>query len=67
MQNKQLFDDLEALYGEDAINNLDIWPAGILETTSAGPGELFRAIIKNQFQRIRDADRFWFENYKMNK
>ena len=23
---------------------------------------LFRRIIKDQFERIRDADRFWFEN-----
>jgi dual oxidase len=33
-----------------------------LETTPRGPGELFTLIIKDQFQRVRDADRFWFEN-----
>lgn len=26
------------------------------------PGELFSAVILEQFKRIRDADRFWFEN-----
>ena len=34
---------------------------GMLESTD-GPGILFRAIIKEQFTRLRDADRFWFEN-----
>ena len=34
---------------------------GMLET-HGGPGSLFRAIIKEQFTRLRDADRFWFEN-----
>lgn len=31
-----------------------------------GPGELFTAVIKEQFIRIRDADRFWFENNRSN-
>ena len=34
----------------------------MLEATDSGPGELFKAIILDQFARIRDADRFWFEN-----
>lgn len=36
----------------------------MLESTGH-PGELFRAIIMDQFTRIRDADRFWFENDKI--
>jgi hypothetical protein len=50
-----------------SMDDVDIWAAGMLETTADGPGPLFRAVIKNQFERIRDSDRFWFENYKMNR
>ncbi|ELU01203.1 hypothetical protein CAPTEDRAFT_159209 [Capitella teleta] len=46
----------------NSLDDVDIWPAGLLETTANGPGELFRTIIKDQFERIRDGDRFWFEN-----
>ena len=34
---------------------------GMLETKT-GPGELFTSIIKEQFETLRDSDRFWFEN-----
>lgn len=36
---------------------------GMLES-KGNPGELFRSIIIDQFTRIRNADRFWFENEK---
>jgi len=49
-----------------AWDNIDVWTGGILET-SYRPGPLFRAIIKDQFNRIRNADRFWFENRKWKK
>uniref|UniRef100_A0A6A7G5H1 NAD(P)H oxidase (H2O2-forming) n=2 Tax=Hirondellea gigas TaxID=1518452 RepID=A0A6A7G5H1_9CRUS len=42
-------------------NETDIWVGGLMETT-LGPGQLFTKIIKDQFERIRDGDRFWFEN-----
>lgn len=42
-------------------DDIDIWVGGIMETNKR-PGELFRAIIKDQFLRIRNGDRFWFEN-----
>nr|AXN93677.1 dual oxidase 1 [Scylla paramamosain] len=41
--------------------NVDLYVGGMLETHE-GPGPLFSAIIKEQFTRLRDADRFWFEN-----
>ena len=50
-----------------SLDNVDIWAGGMLETTPDGPGELFQKIIRNQFRRIRSADRFWFENYKQNR
>ena len=34
---------------------------GMLETKT-GPGPLFSSIIKEQFETLRDSDRFWFEN-----
>ena len=49
------------------MDDIDIWVGGLLETTPDGPGPLFKAIIKDQFERIRDGDRFWFENYEINK
>ncbi|GMT20614.1 hypothetical protein PFISCL1PPCAC_11911, partial [Pristionchus fissidentatus] len=59
--NKELFHNLSALYGDD-ISRLDAYVGGMLETDGLGPGELFSSIITNQFKRIRDSDRFWFEN-----
>lgn len=59
---QKVLDENENLpHGHNPIDKLDIWPGGIMETTSEGPGELFRAIILDQFIRLRDADRFWFE------
>ncbi|XP_077997407.1 dual oxidase 1-like [Glandiceps talaboti] len=57
----QLFDDLSDVH-EGNISKVDIWTGGLLETTPQGPGPLFNAILKNQFLKIRDGDRFWFEN-----
>ncbi|XGW18396.1 hypothetical protein V3C99_002767 [Haemonchus contortus] len=57
--NKTMFDKLAALYG--SIDYLDAYVGGMLEVDN-GPGELFKAIIKDQFERLRDSDRFWFEN-----
>ena len=61
-KDKQLFDKLEEVYGgQQGMSNIDLYIGGMLES-SGGPGPLFRQIIKDQFERIRDADRFWFEN-----
>ena len=62
----QIFDRLRDVYKGD-IDNLDLWPAGLLETTGSGPGPVFTAIILDQFRRIRKGDRFWYENYELNK
>ena len=57
----QVFHTLDELYKGD-INSIDVWVGGLLETRKSGPGELFATIIEDQFRRIRDGDRFWFEN-----
>ena len=53
---------LEGLYEE--IDRLELWPAGLAEDHVEGAmvGETFHAIIVDQFTRLRDGDRFWFEN-----
>ncbi|XP_033114132.1 dual oxidase 1-like, partial [Anneissia japonica] len=56
----QIIQNLKKIYRD--IDNVDVWVGGLLETTSNGPGELFHHIILEQFLRIRDGDRFWFEN-----
>uniref|UniRef100_A0A4W3IEX4 NAD(P)H oxidase (H2O2-forming) n=1 Tax=Callorhinchus milii TaxID=7868 RepID=A0A4W3IEX4_CALMI len=53
---------LAELYDND-ISKLEILVGGLLESFG-NPGELFTAIIKDQFERLRDGDRFWFENHK---
>jgi len=45
----------------NSFDDVDIWVGGILETVDR-PGELFREIISDQFQRIRNGDRFWYKN-----
>ena len=42
-------------------DNVDLYVGGMLESYDR-PGPLFRKIIREQFERIRDSDRFWFEN-----
>lgn len=53
---------LEALYG--TVDNIDLWVGGLAEDHLPGSsmGETFTAIIIDQFERLRDGDRFWYEN-----
>ncbi|XP_017784906.1 PREDICTED: dual oxidase isoform X2 [Nicrophorus vespilloides] len=51
---------LVAAYNND-INNVDVYIGGMLESYGK-PGELFTTVIIEQFNRIRESDRFWFEN-----
>ena len=57
--NKTIF-RLEEAYGNNMMN-IDLYVGGMLESYG-GPGPLFTKIIQQQFERLRDADRFWFEN-----
>ncbi|KAI1729776.1 heme peroxidase domain-containing protein [Ditylenchus destructor] len=59
--NASMFHQLADLYGSN-IDRLDAYVGGMLETNGTGPGELFTKIIFDQFLRLRNSDRFWFEN-----
>jgi hypothetical protein len=58
----ELAAQLESLYG--SVDEIDVWVGGLAEDHLPGSsvGELFSTIIIDQFERIRDGDRLWFEN-----
>ena len=53
---------LRQLYG--SVDKIDLWVGVLAERHVAGGsvGATARAIIADQFTRIRDADRFWYQN-----
>ena len=53
---------LEALYGD--VDNIDVWAGGLAEDhlPGASVGLLIHTVVADQFQRIRDGDRFWYQN-----
>uniref|UniRef100_A0A8D2NES2 NAD(P)H oxidase (H2O2-forming) n=1 Tax=Zonotrichia albicollis TaxID=44394 RepID=A0A8D2NES2_ZONAL len=55
----QVLRKVAALYGNN-LAGLELLPGGMLEAD----GSLFSTIILEQFLRLRDGDRFWFENTK---
>lgn len=52
---------LKELYG--SVNNIDLWAGAMAEDRARGAsvGPLAGRIIADQFQRLRDGDRLWFE------
>ncbi|XP_078056229.1 dual oxidase 1-like [Mustelus asterias] len=61
-EKPELFAQLAALYKND-LSKLEMLVGGFLE--SGGDTErLFPTLIRDQFERLRDGDRFWFENTK---
>jgi len=53
---------LQAAYG--SVSNVDLWVGGLAEGHAPGAsvGPLFRRIIADQFTRLRDGDRLYYEN-----
>ena len=51
---------LQAVY--NSVDAVDVWVGGLAEDPlpKAQVGELFFTIIKNQFEALRDGDRFWY-------
>lgn len=52
---------LQQTYGD--IRNIDLWVGGLAEdhVPGASVGPTFQRILADQFQRLRDGDRFWYE------
>lgn len=56
---------LTAIYGEDGYQNgMDLWLGGLVEKVLPGGaiGPTFGCILGITFSRLRDGDRFWYEN-----
>ncbi|XP_051976031.1 dual oxidase 1-like [Xyrauchen texanus] len=60
LNNTKMLRELAFLYDND-ISRLELFVGGLLESQE-GPGPVFSAIILDQLERIRNSDRFWFEN-----
>jgi hypothetical protein len=56
--------DLKQAYNND-INAIDPWVGGLAEdhvSNDSNVGELINAVLTTQFSRLRDGDRFWYQN-----
>ncbi|XP_062998433.1 dual oxidase 2 [Elgaria multicarinata webbii] len=56
-QNQTLLKEIENMYNNNT-DSLELLTGALLETDRT----LFHAIMEDQFLRLRDGDRFWFEN-----
>lgn len=52
---------LQSLYG--TVDNIDLWVGGLAENHLPGSsvGPTFQRILVDQFTRVRDGDRFWYQ------
>jgi hypothetical protein len=57
----ELQNALKSAYGN--VDNIDLWVGGLAEdhVANGSVGPLFQRIIQDQFTRLRDGDRFWYE------
>ncbi len=60
--NPKIRNKLRQVYGD--IDNVDPWIGALAEdhVSDAEVGELIYTVLKDQFERLRHGDRFWFEN-----
>lgn len=60
--NVEVQQRLQQLYG--SVDNIDLWVGGLAEDHLANEslGVTFHTILADQFSRVRDADRFWYQN-----
>lgn len=58
----ELAAELERLYGN--VDNVDAWVGSLAEdhVRGASVGELAMTVMVDQFKRLRDGDRFWYQN-----
>ena len=49
----------------DSPDDMDVWVGGLAEDHVNGGlvGELFFTVLRDQFTRLRDGDRFWYQSY----
>jgi len=61
-KNKELQRKLKHLYKD--VDHVDPWVGGLVEDHLAGAnmGAFVFAVLKDQFERLRDGDRFWYQN-----
>ncbi|XP_062815643.1 eosinophil peroxidase [Anolis carolinensis] len=62
LRNPGLAKKFIQLYGTP--NNIDLWVGGVAEplVPNARVGPLFACILRTQFQKVRDGDRFWWQS-----
>lgn len=58
----EIREKLKQLYGHPG--NVDVWVGGLLEDRLEGArvGPTFLCLLVEQFRKLRDGDRFWYEN-----
>ncbi len=61
--DKDLQEKLEEVYGD--VERMDVWVGGLAEPPVRGGmvGPTIHAVLVDQFRRLRDGDRFWYENH----
>ena len=64
--NADLAAKLASVYA--SVDDIDLWVGGLSEPPVSGGmvGETFAIILQDQFERVRDGDRYWYQNRDLN-